>query len=177
MRHRNPRQPLVFGVAVFPELPLQNLLRRRTRQGFVRFVHLRQQLDVGPREAALKTVAAVAGHLHLAVFHVPRHQQRHLRPASPRHFLHVALQQPPHRLALLAVLLHPHRPRDPRVHLRPVLPPESVVLAALQKHLDLFPAQPLGFRHADDHSPASLFLLQARLVLESGSPSGPSCIG
>src|ERR1019366_1694092 len=137
MRHRDPRQPLVLGTLELLELAFQNLSRRRTRQGLVRFIGLGQQLDIGARVAARKTVAAVAGYFHFAVLHVAGHQERDPGPAPPRHLLQVALQRSPHPPALLAVLLHPQRPRDPLINLYQPLCLKPVLLAAFQKCLDL----------------------------------------
>src|SRR5450631_1922138 len=61
MRHRDPCQPLILGTLELLELAFQNLSRRRTRQGLVRFIGLGQQLDVGTRVADRKTAAAVVG--------------------------------------------------------------------------------------------------------------------
>jgi hypothetical protein len=46
----------------------------------MRFIHLRQQFDVARREPARKPVPPMPDFLHLAVFQVPRHQPRYLRP-------------------------------------------------------------------------------------------------
>src|ERR1035438_6124586 len=53
---------------------------------------------------------------------------------------------------------------DPLIDFRPSLSPEPVLLAPLQKCLDLLLAQFLCFQHADDHSSAS------------PPASGPSCV-
>ena len=165
MRHRDRRQPLVGGVSVELPFAFQNLLRRRPAHGFVRFVHLRQQLQVGCGEAARKPVPALAGFLDLAVFPVPANQPRHLRPAQPGHLGHVAPQQPAHRPALRPVVPHPHQPRDPVIDLLPPLPLKVNLLAGFQQRPDLLQAQFLCILHADDQPPAC-----------AHPPPGSSCV-
>jgi hypothetical protein len=58
VRHRNPRQTLVVAVLVDLPFAFQDLPGRWSTQRLVRFIHLRQQFDVGTREAARKLMAA-----------------------------------------------------------------------------------------------------------------------
>ena len=146
--------------------PFQDFLRRWSAHRLVRFIYFRQQLQVGPREASLKPMAAVAGFLHLAVFQVPAYQPRHLRPASSGHLRHVTPQQPAHHLALRPVALLSQKSRDPVIHFLPPFAFKADFLAGFQKRPDLLQAQFLSILHADDQSLACAPL-----------PSGSFCVG
>ncbi len=107
---------------------------------------------------------------------IPADQPRRLCQAQSRHLYDVGANGSALLLALGGVLLRHQHPLRPAVQLGPVPAPELDRPAAPRKLPDLFRGQLPGFRHADDRFPASRLLLQARLVLETGSPSGPSCI-
>jgi hypothetical protein len=59
-------------------------------QGFVGFIDLCQQLNVGPGIAGGKAMATPRLDPHLAGGHVAAYQPRHLRPAQPRQFPEIA---------------------------------------------------------------------------------------
>ncbi len=81
MRYRDRRQSLVLVVFVDLPFAFQDLSRRRPTHRLVRFIHFRQQFQIGLRETTRKPVLAAAGSLYLAVLHIPADQPRYLRPA------------------------------------------------------------------------------------------------
>jgi len=70
---RDRGQASELGLAVLAKLALQNAPGGGTAQGFVGFIDLRQQLDIGSRIAAGETMAATGFHLHPPRSHVAAH--------------------------------------------------------------------------------------------------------
>src|SRR5450755_4271572 len=132
----------------------------------MRFIHRRQQLDIGGCIAIGKPVPAVVPLSDRATFLVTADQSRYLRPAQYRHLADVAPQHSLYRAALLPVLLLAQRPRDPPIYLLTVGGLKLNLFAGFQKRLDLLQAQPLSVLHAYFQFPACRFL----------PPSGSFCV-
>src|SRR5271157_6036523 len=134
----NQRQPPKLGLAVVAKLALENAPRGGATQGFVGFIDLCQQLDVGSGIAGGKAMATASLDPHLARGHVAAYQSRELRPAQPRHLSDVAAQKTSGRPSLPRVLLLAQQSLDPAVDLRPCAGLESYCLRGQKELLDLF---------------------------------------
>jgi len=154
VRHRNRRQSLVALIAIVVKLSVENLLRRRPAQRFMRLVHARQQLDVGWRVPADEPVPSIAALFHHPALLIPPDQPRHLCPAQTGHLAKVLTQHSLGFAPLPEVLVLYQGPRHPLVNLLPLAAFKSEFFAGLQERLHLFQAQPLSASHADDQYPA-----------------------
>src|SRR5450755_2086786 len=156
VRYRDRGQSLVALVTVIVKLPVENFLRGRPAHHFMRFIHRRQQLDVGGCITIGKPVPTVVPLPHRSPLLVAADQSRYLRPAQSSHLDAVAPQYSLYRAALLPVLLFAQRSRYPLIHLLPV--------GCLK--LNLLQVQPLSILHAYFQFPACRFV----------PPSGSFCV-
>src|SRR3984957_1469064 len=92
-------QALELELAVVAKPALENASGSGTAQSLVRFIDLRQQLDIRSPIASGKTMAVTGFDPHPPRGQVTAHQARQLRPAQPRHLAQV----PPEQAGLLAV--------------------------------------------------------------------------
>jgi hypothetical protein len=164
LRYRQPGQTLEARIAKVVVLPIQNPLRGRPTERFMRFVHFGQQGDVGIGITAGELMAPVNPSLHYAAFPVLRNQARHLRPAQSRHLRHIAPDHAFTHPAQASILLLDQRPPHPCVHPAPVRRLKMQLVARLEKRPNLLQTQPLAIHHADVQYPAC------------ANPSGSSCV-
>ncbi len=119
---------------------------------------------------AAQAVARARGGLggDLADADIAANQPRGLRPAEPRHALHVGPQQPFGPPLLERVFVMAEQALHPAVNLRAAATFKPHTVRGRKKCLDLNQAQLLCTKHADHPSSACpLRLLQAHLALES----------
>jgi hypothetical protein len=154
LRHRHFRQTLKFRLPEFIEAPLQDFLCGRPAQRFVQGIHHRQHVDILSRVSLGEAIAAIRFRLHLLALHVPGNQACGLRPAQPRHLLHITPQQSPAASLQVLVALLSQRLVHPAVYLLSMTALKFHSIAGLHKRPDLLQAQLFYYPHADDHPPA-----------------------
>ena len=152
--HRDPRQPLIALLAEVVELALQDLLRGRSAERLVRFIHAHQQRHVLAAVYRRETVAPAVFNPHFSILPVPADQTRDLRAAQPRHLLHISPYQTTRRTPQFVPGLLPQTPAHPSVNLLLFLAFEVYCPTGFQKSPDLVQAHPRFVAHFDRQSPA-----------------------
>jgi hypothetical protein len=104
--------------------------------------------------AAQSNIGGTAWPPNLLAAQIHRDQTRDLGPAQARRLLQVAPHQPPPASLQCLVTLLAQSQIHPVVHLVPIPPTESQIIAGLQKRPDLLQTQPLSCLHFDDQCPA-----------------------
>src|ERR1700730_3380259 len=102
---RDRGQAPELGLAVLAKLALQNAPGGGTAQGFVGFIDLRQQLDIGSRIAAGEKMAGTGFEPHPPPSHLGAQYPRKLCAAQPSHLSDVAPEQTPRPPSMPCVLL------------------------------------------------------------------------
>ena len=115
MRHRDFGQTLVAGIGDLVILPVENLLRRRSAQRFVRLIRCRQQRDVARIVMGGEPPTAALPDSHNSAFGVLADQPRHLRPAQARYFPDVPFHQTFVAPVQTGIALRAQRPLRPLI--------------------------------------------------------------
>ena len=165
MRHRDLRQPLIPLIPKVMEFPLQDLLRRRTAQCLVGFIHACQQFDIRLVVTAGKAMPTVRPWLHCFAPAVQLDQPCNLRSAQSRHLGQISAHQPTTGSSQPIPALLSQRSLHPAVDLFLILGFELNLIARFQKRPDLLQAYFLCRLHADNQLPAC-----------GSAPPGSSCV-